>query len=416
MNFNSFLLNAYKNSSKTETNSKDSKKNVSSESNDGITVNIGNEKSNLTNSLKKRTPYSGNEQLEAATKALTSGGLLKVPALPRDSDGRESVYRRVAKFLLLIGVDEAAKVLPHLSDEQTEKIIPEIASIRYVEPDEAEEILKEFQSLFYKAREEGGVDTAKEILQKAFGVEKANSILDNVTSNLAPEKPFEYLSESDSDRISILLKDESNAVKALVLSYLKPKIAAEVIKNMSVEDKKDVIIRLANLKNINPDVLKAVDKAMHEKVNKLSVKNTDSIDGRSALAEILRRMKPGSEEEILEVLSEHDEELSSDLRNRLFTLDDIVSADDKYIQNNLMKMSDNDIAYLIAAKKDIFRNKILSNISQNRAKDILEIESINKPMRKSEVDKITNDFILTMRKAFDEGELIIKGRDGEIYV
>ncbi|MDE6351168.1 MAG: flagellar motor switch protein FliG, partial [Treponemataceae bacterium] len=108
---------------------------------------------------------------QAAAKALAQGGLLKVPA--RTADGKESVYRRVAKFLLLIGENEAAKIMPHLGEAQIEKIVPELASIRRVDPEEAAAILAEFQSLMQKAREDGGVETARAMLEKAFGAEKA---------------------------------------------------------------------------------------------------------------------------------------------------------------------------------------------------------------------------------------------------
>lgn len=413
MNLNSMLLNAYRNSGKPKVGETVGEPNL-----DAKTVNF-NEKKNSgakLNNVGIGGSSGAFDETSAAAKALTAGGLLKIPARPREKDGRENVYRRVAKFLLLIGVDEAAKILPHLTEEQTEKIIPEIASIQRVEPDEAEEILAEFKTLFGKARESGGVGTAKEMLVKAFGEEKANQYLATASDAMPVAKPFEYLQESDSEKISILLKEESNAVRALILSYLKPKVAAEVIKGMSEDDKKDVVLRLAHLQKINPSVVKAVDKAMHEKVNKLSIQKSDSIDGRSALAQILRRMDPSSEMEILGTLSAHDEELGADLKKRLFTLDDIIAADDLYIQNHLRSMDDNDIAYLIANKKEEFRNKILDNVSQTRRKNILEVEDICKPMRRSEVENITSDFIAQMREAFDEGKLFINGRDGEIYV
>lgn len=414
MNLSSMLLNAYKNSSKSKSDSGSASKN----SDDDVFVKIGKD-SAYSKNAQPSTPsksYLVGEGTSATAKALTAGGLLKVPTLPREKDGRENVYRRVAKFLLLIGVDEAAKILPHLTEAQTEKIIPEIASIQRVDPDEAEEILAEFKSLLGKARESGGVNTAKEMLTKAFGAEVADKYLSTAAEALPVEKPFEYLQEADSEKISILLKDESNAVRTLILSYLKPKVAADVIKGMSEEDKKDVVLRLASLQKINPAVVKAVDKAMHEKVNKLSIQKSDSIDGRSALAQILRRMDPNSEMEILGTLSEHDEELGADLKKRLFTLEDIIAADDLYIQNYLRSMDDNDIAMLISNKKEDFREKILGNVSQNRRKTILDAEEINKPMRRSEVDNITSDFINQMRQAFDEGKLFVNGRDGEFYV
>ncbi|MBR1722068.1 MAG: flagellar motor switch protein FliG [Treponema sp.] len=359
--------------------------------------------------------FQGNESARIAAKALTSGGLIKVPEQPREKNGKENIYRRVAKFLMLIGVDEAAKVLPHLTEEQTEKIIPEIASIRYVDPEEAKEILNEFQGLVKQAREEGGLNTAKIILQKAFGTNKANEILEKTTSQIAG-KPFEYLSESDGERVSLLLRDESNAVKALVLSYLKPKISAEVINAMTPEDKKDVVIRLAKLTKVSPEIIQRVDKAMQEKMNHLASSKSDSIDGKNILAQILKRMSPEAEEGILNNLTEQDEMLGQDLRERLFTSDDVINADDRFVQNTVKDMSDEELAYLVAAKTENFREKILGNVSENRRKSIVETEKFLYPMRKSDCEKITSQFFSALRRAWESGNLYIKGRDDELYV
>ena len=321
----------------------------------------------------------------------------------------------VAKFLLLIGVDEAAKILPHLTEEQTEKIIPEIASIRYVEPSEAKEILEEFQGLVKRSREEGGVDTAREILEKAFGTHKASVILEKTATQISG-KPFEYLSEADSDRVSFLLKDESNAVKALVLSYLNPKVSAEVINGLDSEDKKDVIMRLAKLTKVSPEIIQRVDKALQEKMNHLATSKSDSIDGKNVLAQILKRMSPDAEEGILNNLALQDSELGEEIRERLFTVDDVVNADDRFIQDKLHDMDEEEIAYLIATKKDDFRAKILNNVSENRRKSILETEKFLRPMRKSDCEKATAQFFATLRRAHEEGKLFIKGRDDGLYV
>lgn len=415
MNLNSFLLNAYKKNGQSSENVQQKKLDKTDRQSTKTNNNIVNRQI-IGEKASVKSSYMGDEQILAASKALTSGGLLKVPKLPNDKDGRESVYRRVAKFLLLIGVDEASKILPHLTEEQTEKIIPEIASIQRVDPEEAESIMAEFQNLFLRARDDGGIDTAKEMLVKAFGQDKAQEILNNATNSLPVDKPFEYLQEADSDKVSQLLKNESNAVKSLVLSYLKPVVSAEVIKSLPADDKKDVILRLAGLDKINPEVLRAVDKAMQEKMRKVTIQKSDLIDGRSALAQILKRMDPSMEEELLSTLSEQDAELGEDLKKRLFTTEDIVAADDKFIQEYLRKMDDNDIAYLIAAKDESFRSKILKNVSQTRRNLILEVEEINKPMRRVDVEKVTSEFISDMHQAYNDGILIVDGRDGEIYV
>jgi len=185
---------------------------------------------------------------------------------------------------------------------------------------------------------------------------------------------------------------------------------------MKEEDRKEVILRLAKLKEINPEILKRVDQSMHEKNNALVTEKSDHIDGRSSLAQILKQMSPDAEEKLMNTLSASDPELGADLRERLFTQEDILNADDRYLQNYLRGMSDEEMAFLIAGKSDEFRKKILHNVSQNRSGAVLEEEQVKKPMRKSDCEKITSAFFSAMRRAWENGELIIKGRDNEIYV
>lgn len=364
--------------------------------------------------FSKKT-IDSNDVKEAASR-LTSGGLVKVPESEKRSGETESIYRRVAKFLVVIGVDEAAKIIPHLSDEQTEKIIPEIASIRHVPPEEAEQVIKEFESLVMKAREEGGVDTARTILTKAYGSEKAEILL-NKAVRFPDGKPFEYLDEADPDRVRILIEDESDAIQALVLSQIEPQKAAKVINGLGERAKKNVIVRLAKLRPVSPEVLRQIDKSLHEKLLTQNTENSHSLDGRGVLAEILKKMDPLSESAIISTLSDQDPELGADLRRRLFTEEDVIGCDDRYIQNKLHEMEDLDIAILLKGKNSAFTKKILLNVSKNRANSILDELEQRTQILRSESERITSQFYADLRRAWESGELIVKGRDdGEIYV
>lgn len=353
----------------------------------------------------------GDEALSRAADTLKKGGLLKIP----ERASGDSVYRRVAKFLLIIGVDEAAKVMRHLTEEQTEKIIPEIASIRSIDPKEASEILSEFEGLLKQARQSGGADIAREMLEKAYGAEKAESMLQKAVS-LSGGKPFEYLNTADGERVYFLLKDESPAVQALVLSRIKPEKAAAVIGKMDAEVKRDVISRLAKMQPVSPDVLARTDKAIYEKSLSIAAEKAESIDGRSALAEILRRMPLTSEDEIIETISGEDADLANDIRKRLFTLEDVEKSDDRFIQELLRSMSEKEVAYLIAGKPEPFRKKILYNVSKGRGDTVLEEEQLAKPMSKRDCDDVTGKFLAAMRSAYEQGKFKIDGRDDGEYV
>ncbi len=357
---------------------------------------------------------SAHSQLDNATDYLKTGGLLKVPVEESEA-GVDSVYRRVAKFLVLIGEDEAAKILPHLPEEQIEKIIPEIASIRTVNKDEATVIFAEFNELLQKSKNSGGVQTAKEMLEKAYGKDKAALMLKKAIRDEG-QKPFVYLEKLDDERIQLLLKDENLGVKTLVLSNLTPKKAAAIIKIMPEEEKKQVVLRLAKMESVSPDIIRRVDAAMQEKVNNQSVEKSENIDGRNALAQILKKMDYNAEKDILNYLSKDDPDLGEDLRNRLFTIADVLNCDDKFIQEQLRMLSEVDIAYMIAGKPDDFRKKILENISEGRRHEVLDQEDILKPMRKVDCERITQEFFAKLRNAYDEGLLIIKDRNEDSFI
>lgn len=355
----------------------------------------------------KASPSAGSTDRKASAML---PGLVKVP---RPSSGAETPYRRVAKFLLLVGVEEAAKILARLSPDQTEKVVLELASIRSVSKDEAAVVLAEFESLLLKAREpSGGVETARSILEAAFGPERAEEMLKKAVPD-AGGKPFDYLEGIDPAKLYRLVYDELPAVKALVLSQLKPAQAASVIAEMTDEDKKETVLRLAKLRTINPDVLRRVDGAMREKVLSMQTSSADSIDGRSALAEILKRMDSGSEQSILNGLDSDDPELGRDLRERLFTLNDIVRADDRFLQETIRILSDRDVAVLLAGKTPEFREKILNNISRTRKALVLDEEAVVAPVSRQESARVTGSFFSTVRRAWENGSCFISGRDDE---
>lgn len=360
---------------------------------------------------KKKSATS--DDVKNAAKNLTSGGLVKIPA---SSTEKDSIYRRVAKFLVIVGIDEAAKILPHLTEEQTEKIIPEIASIQKITPEESASILEEFESLVEKAREEGGLETARNILTKAYGSEKAEDMLKK-SVKYPDGKPFDYLSDANAERIKVLIDGESDAVKSLVLSQIEPKKAAKVINLMDVDDKKKIVLRLAKMKPVAPEVLAEIDRSLHEKLLTQNTENSQNMDGRGVLAQILKRMNPSAENSIINTLSEQDPELGEDLRKRLFTEEDVIGSDDRFIQNYLHDMEDRDIAVLIYGKNDAFREKILSNVSKNRRRVILDEESMIHHLTKSDSEKMTSSFYSVLRRAWENGDLRVSGRDeGEVYV
>ena len=336
-------------------------------------------------------------------------GLIKVPS---EGGQKESPYRRVAKFLYLIGEAQAAKVLQKLTREQIEKVVAEMLTIRYVDKDEAAYILSEFTALYNEAKNSvGGVETAQGILTAAFGGERAQEIIDRAVPPKT-ERPFDFLDGIDGEKLKRILSDEMPATQALVLSQLEPKIAAAYITDLNDAEKKDIVLRLARLKTIDPEILRTISTSMREKLARIRTGSTETIDGRAVLAAILRRSDSETEDFILQNIAETNPELEKNIRERLFTFEDVLIADDRFLQKKLSGMEDADIAALISYKPDPFVKKILDNISKNRQQFILDDQAAG-PVSVRICREVTDRFLQELRKSWESGDLLLFGKDGD---
>lgn len=336
-------------------------------------------------------------------------GLIKVPG---EAGKKESPYRRVAKFLYLIGEAQAAKVLQKLTREQIEKVVAEMLTIRYVDKDEAAYILSEFAALYNDAKNSfGGIETAESILTSAFGAQKAQEIIERSVPPAAA-KPFDFLDGIDGEKLKQILADELPATQALVLSQLEPKTAAAYIMELNDAEKKDIVLRLARLETLTPEILQTVSHSMREKLARIQTGATETVDGRAVLAAILRRSDSETERFILQNIAEANPDLEKNIRDRLFTFEDVLTADDRFLQKKLSNMEDAHIAALISYKPERFVTKILENISKNRRQFILDEQETN-PASVRVCREITDRFLQELRKSWEAGDLLLFGKDGE---
>lgn len=332
-------------------------------------------------------------------------------------DSNPENYRKVAKFLVLIGEDKAAKIMAKLTPEQAEKIAWEISSIRGIDKDEASAIFAEFNALAAQAQHvPGGVQTARTILEAAFGKEKGDEILKKSVPDLEG-KPFDYLSELDTKKVLLLLNNESVSLIALVMTQIPPALAATVIEGLPEDKRKGVIQHLAKLKKVDKEVIARIDRTMREKAKNIDSVEDESIDGRAALAEILRQMDSSSEEKIIRSLNSVDSELGNDMRNRMFTIQDLINGDQRWFEKELRNMDDREVAILINKKPREFRRVILDSVSRNRGSMILEEEELMKEQNlisARERESIYRNFLAKAKKAKDSGEFVTD--DGEFVI
>lgn len=319
---------------------------------------------------------------------------------------------KAAKFLLLLGRDEAANVIRHLKPDEIEKVSREIARIDRIDTVEANEILTEFGWLAktQAASLEGGPEIAESMLAAAFGAERAREVF----RKAVPEsrKPFSFLNDFDARQLLVLFKDESPQMIAMILPYIDAKLASGVISELSKPTRSDVIQRIARLDRSSPDVIERVEAVLRDKAAKIGrVDSGERIDGAAVLAGILKHVDGGLEGTILSGIEEDNPTLSQDIRERLFTADDVLRVANRDMQKGLRDLSERDIALVLKGKSQAFRDKILSNVSQGKRTMVLEEYEIMGTVRRDEADKATKSFIDFYKKRWEAGDLILEGDD-----
>ncbi|GHV83882.1 flagellar motor switch protein FliG [Spirochaetia bacterium] len=339
----------------------------------------------------------------------------KIPRFfPKDDESeqeKESKYRKVAKFLILIGEEQASKVLANLDEKQIERIMLEIAGIKGITAEEAVEVFAEFQGLVagtssYGAY--GGPEEARKLLYAAFGPEKGEAFLRRAVPSIK-ETSFSFLEDYTGEQIAMLLHDESPATGAMILSRIDPKVSALALKHSEPLWRLETVRRIGHIGQVSPEVLEKTAAALREKVHSIGSGQTSDVDGMGALAAILKHADISFGDKILNDLGDQDPDLSKNLKERLYTLDDVVRADDKPIQEKLHSMSVKDIAVLIKGREEAFSEKVLSNISRGRRLEVRDEISFMGAVPKKDVDAAIKEFMGWFRREREAGHILLSG-------
>ena len=355
-------------------------------------------------------------------KAPSGEGLLKTTLPPLAGKPSASKLKRAAQFMVLVGSDEASKILSRLEPELVEAISKEIVSIKTIEPEEAEAVLEEFRSLIspsygYSGSSSGGAEEARRILYAAFGPEKGEAILVKAVPDAA-ENPFDFLKDFSGEQLALLFRDESPAACAMVFSRLPSKLSAAALANTNPDRKLEIVRRIAKLKDVSPDVIDQTAAALRDKARYFGQKRGEAgmeIDGRGVLTAILKHSDVAFGDRLLDELDEDDPSLSREIKDRLYTLEDVVNAADRPIQDKLRTMDDRDIALLLRGRSEAFTQKIFNNLSSGRVDRVKEESGIMGPVPKIEIEAAAREFIAWFRLNREEGRILMLS-DEDVYI
>ena len=324
--------------------------------------------------------------------------------------------QKAAAVIVSLGVDKASKLYKHLGQEDLERLTVEIARLGHIEAETTETVLDEFykECLTQKVVTDGGIVYARTVLEKAFGEETANTLLQKVSKSLKV-MPFAFLSKTNSKNLFSILQHERPQTIALVLSYVEPTQAADVIVMLPDEMKLRVVTNIAKMDSASPEAIKLVEAEMQKKFSTILTTDFTHVGGVDYIAEVMNNMDRSNEKSIFEGLNREDEELSAEIRKKMFVFEDILTMDARSIQRFLRDCDQKDLVLALKGTTAEVANVIFANVSSRMAENIKSDLEITVNVRLQDVEEAQQRIVQIIRTLEDRGEVVImKGGKGDI--
>lgn len=333
--------------------------------------------------------------------------------MAKDSRKLSGVQKAAILFITL-GPEASSGILKKLPEADIQKITYEIANITSVTSEQREEILNEFLQI-NKARDyivEGGMDYAKELLSKALGSQRANEILDKVSEATAQYRPFSIARKADPKQLLNVIMSEQPQTIALILCYLQPDKAAQVMAELPEETQSEVAYRIATMNTTSPMVIKEIEAVLESKLSSVVRTEMTTLGGVETLVGILNSVDRTTEKNITEGLERENAELADRVKSSMFVFEDIISLDDVSIQRILREVEASDLALALKGCLEEVANAIYRNQSKRAAASLKEDMEFLGPVRITDVEKAQQKIVSIIRRLDDANEIIIS-RGGE---
>jgi len=320
---------------------------------------------------------------------------------------------KAAVVLLSVGPDHAGLILKNLASEQIEEVTRELAGLGIIHEKLKNDVLEEFYavSLANQAGAEGGLEYAKSLLKGSMDPKTAERVLQQIQTQVQ-RTPFAFLQKAESENLLTFIQDEHPQTIALITCHLPHHKAAEILVGLPQQKQIEVIKRIANMEQTNPEVIREVEKGLESRLATMLTQSMEKAGGVNTVAEILNLADRTSEKAIMEGLEAEDPELVEEIRRLMFVFEDIKMVDDKGIQAVLREVDNSELALALKTASEELQKKIFGNMSERAAALIKEDMEFMGPVRISDVEASQQRIVDIVRRLEESGEIIIAGRGG----
>jgi len=322
--------------------------------------------------------------------------------------------KKAAAVIISLGAEAASQIYKYLREDEIEQLTLEIAVLQDLTAEQTEQYLDEFYNLCLAQKyvTEGGIEYAREILNKALGTQAANTLIERVNKTIKT-RAFDFLRKADPKHLISMIQNEHPQTIALILSYLRAGQASEVLAELPRELQLDVAERIAVMDRTSPEMVKEVEKTLSKRFSSVASMDFAQIGGVKYMAEIMNSVDRGTEKYILEEMAKHDPQLAEDIRQRMFVFEDITTLEPSAIQRFLRDVDTKDLLIALKGSSEEISQAFYQNMSTRMAEMLKEDAQYLHGVRTSDVEDARQRMVAIVHKLEESGEILISrgGKD-----
>lgn len=334
----------------------------------------------------------------------------KLPAKAEELEG----LTKAAILLLAVGPERASAVLKNLNPRAVEEVTRELASLGRVSTELQNDVIEEFYGITIASQyaNEGNLDYAKAILENSLDAKSAERMLGQIQTQVQ-RTPFSFLQRAESENLMTFIQDEHPQTIALILCHLPHHKAGEIVGGLPLQKQIEVVKRVANMEQTNPEVIRDVEKGLESRLSSMLVQSMEKAGGVDTVAEILNLTDRSTEKAIMEGLEADDPDLVEQIRRLMFVFEDVLKVNDKGIQAVLKEIDNAELAMALKTASEELKVKIFKNMSERAAALIKEDMQYMGPVKISDVEAAQQRIVDTVRRLEEAGDVVVEGRGGD---
>jgi flagellar motor switch protein FliG len=324
---------------------------------------------------------------------------------------------RAAIFMINLSSEDAAIIMKFLSPKQIQKLTTAMAKLQDVNKSMLNTVMQEFIELSDSQTSLGigNDEQIRAMLNSALGEEKASAMLDKILSG-ENTKGLDTLKWIEARQVADIIRLEHPQIQSIILSYLEPDQAAEVLQYFDAKGRLDLILRISDLDSIHPVALRELNDILEKQFSGNNNTSTRQLGGVQTAANLMNFLDSSIEGELMNELKERNPELGQSIQDLMFVFDNLVDVDDKGLQNILRDVSSDVLILALKGADTAIKNKVFNNMSK-RAADLLRDDLEAKgPVKVSEVESAQKEIIAIARRMAEAGEISLGSKGGEAMI